>query len=713
MSNDFRIGQILTSSNSTDRYLKVKIEKSKTQKDLGTLYFLIEINSPWFPATQVGQRIIELVTETYYKTNNSKNPEETLENALKKVNLHLAEMAQSDQKDWVGKLNAIIALIINKKIFIANTGNAQAYLFRNNNFSQILESNNEIPAPIKTFSSLVSGDFKLSDKILLCNNYLIDQIPFHNIRQIINDFDPVVAVNEISQILKNKKALAANAIIIESVSPEKQGYSPPQNILPIVYLDKKEPNAFLNFFINKKPNFNFSFSSSKNLFINIKKFFYKLICNLGYFLIWLSKQFRIGAQEFEATQKQVTKENLRKKSEYKEWENFIERPQINNNKFSIFLKSIVVFIGKLVQSLLNPKNRKVLIGILIIIAIIVIFIVVKIIREPDINNGVLSKQEQDLIASIESKINEAKLNISLGKKEDAKKIFLEAQNDLQKLSSSNQKLNLEKEIQSQLDSIEGVLRIQEPNIIADLSQKNIIKPIGLLIIENNLWTVNQNGKIYEWETKSKDISEKATLPNDSKNSKFITNFSDSIEIYDESQNIYEYIINTNEIKKTHLALGEFASAKDITTYGDRIYLLSTENEQIFRHSKTPTGWQKAKELIIDETDISQAVSLSIDGDVYVALKNTIIQISQGRQNQNFKIAGVNSNEFKPKKIFTNELINSIFVLDQSNNIWQLTKSGQYQRKVIIENQNIIDFKIDNNQQELYFITESKIAKIKI
>ena len=86
-NNDlYRIGKIAISQKLPDRFLSVKVYSPKgAEKEYGSLYFLIEITTPWFPATEIGKAIERSVISNFYSVQNSKNTESRFEEALKKT----------------------------------------------------------------------------------------------------------------------------------------------------------------------------------------------------------------------------------------------------------------------------------------------------------------------------------------------------------------------------------------------------------------------------------------------------------------------------------------------------------------------------------------------------------------------------------------------------------------------------------------------------
>ncbi len=713
MNQSLMIGQILTLSKFADKYLEIKIDKNEKREKGESLYFLIEIDSPYEEVIQIAKKIIEMIRSEFFALDG--DLEERFEKSLKKTNLFLAELSQQGNKNWIGKLNSIICTISNDSLVITSTGNAKSYLFRAGNFSQIIEDEEQTQPALKTYGSLVSGSIKPSDKLLFTTQGLINNVPFHKIKQIVNDFDPITAVNEIASILKHQKTKDVNLMLVESVPKEKAAYSPPEDKKPIVYLDQKEPSALTKIFNFKsakekirKTDFRVQRNASKSIGLFLKK----LLTNLGYYVIWIGRQLKLGSKDFQETKRNIVKENIRKKAQYKDWENFIEKPQ-KSSFASIFFKSIFIFIGKLFITLFKPENRKKLIGLLVIIVIIVVFFVTRSLTTGSANNGQFSKFENDLLTSIDNNIAQAKLNISLGKKDIAKTQLEQALSDAQKLSDGDKKNKLLNTINENLDLINGVLRIKTTEMISTDASAIKLTSASLVLSNNNLYDFKTNGQIYLTDISKKDLQNIANV--DSKKYgkvKNVKQISDMFIILTENEKILEFNISTKEISEASLEIGDWPKAIDLDIYAKRMYLLAPYDNQIYRHVQTPTAWQKPQGIITSDLDLSSYYSVAIDGDVYLLNDNEIKKIIFGKVDDRFKLTGVDFTKIVPLKIYTNDTINNLYVLTDKGSILQLTKDGQYQREIVIDNQKINSFYFADNNV-LYISTDKGLEKIGI
>jgi hypothetical protein len=114
-------------------------------------------------------------------------------------------------------------------------------------------------------------------------------------------------------------------------------------------------------------------------------------------------------------------------------------------------------------------------------------------------------------------------------------------------------------------------------------------------------------------------------------------------------------------------------------------------------------------------ELKDAVSLAVDGDVFVALGNgTIIQYSQGKKLKEIKpdITPVLS---KAGQIFTSIGLKNLYVLDSSNNriISINKKDGLIKQYAVSELSNLRDLWVDSNENTIYLLNGSEVYKIAI
>jgi hypothetical protein len=213
-----RIGKILTTQKLPDRFIKAAIHhpKSPSEEEHGTLLFLVEILSPWFPSTEIGNTIINTTIAEYYKGSKYADTLTRFEEALKKVNEKLADMAAKGVNEWIGNINCTIIALKRNTIYVSHSGNTQVYLFRDKNLSEVTEDiSDKNTSPISTFITITNGSLAKGDRILITNQQLLDFIPLQSLREIINYTDVINSVHQIGKILKRKNVRNVNSILFE------------------------------------------------------------------------------------------------------------------------------------------------------------------------------------------------------------------------------------------------------------------------------------------------------------------------------------------------------------------------------------------------------------------------------------------------------------------------------------------------------------------
>jgi len=239
MAYEIRYTRLANSTKISDRYITVQVKNSTDPEKLkmGTIFALIEITNPWYPNSQIGQSIINVLTQEYYKQDNE-DLLTNFENALKKVNQNLARITQEGESDWIGNINAILALVCDNEIHLTRTGKAEAFLFRDNKVNKITDGSVQITEnPLKTFFDIVSGEINKKDKILITSPALLDYLSQKEIQDVISNNSPYESMVTISQFLRQEKARHINSVLLE-INSKSDSENHVLDNKDVVYLDQ-------------------------------------------------------------------------------------------------------------------------------------------------------------------------------------------------------------------------------------------------------------------------------------------------------------------------------------------------------------------------------------------------------------------------------------------------------------------------------------------
>lgn len=169
--------------------------------------------------------------------------------------------------------------------------------------------------------------------------------------------------------------------------------------------------------------------------------------------------------------------------------------------------------------------------------------------------------------------------------------------------------------------------------------------------------------------------------------------------------------NTIVAREIHFPAEETEVA-DIFIYNRRLYSLAPDKNQIYKHSETQTGYDKGVPWIKSESDIKDAVSLAVDGDIFVLEKNGNIKKFSGGEQSDFNIKGLDPTLTNPTDIWTYADLDLIFVLEpQNKRLVILKKSGELVGQYTVADWLApTDFAVIPESKTIYALDERKIYK---
>ncbi len=735
MEYEVQYARITTTGKLPDRFLNCQSKQCTelSKAFMGTFYSLVEINSPWFTTSQVGQSIINTFYQSYY-AGESTSDLDNFEEALKKVNENLTQITQNGETSWIGKLNAILAIQIENKILLAQTGKAEAYIFREGKINHLtygLEQNPEGTHPSKTFTNITSGELRPHDKVLIANPDLVATVDMETLKDIICQLSPSEAVLQIAKILKKKNAKSVNVLILELMTLEEMSQMPATDVVDNIHLDKP-----INSFWSTLVKFWKNFLKPTCIFIG------KILGILGGKALKASKTYVQKMKEKKKTEEvpeiddQFHKEFMNKdmpdegllKDEKIEYSPelsvhyYEQEEKKKNDKFGKFINSI---FGKTSRCFnwfkkvwQNKKNRPYVLVVLGVIVLIFVGYSIGGHKNKPTATKMTLLDSQNILKDAQNQQKMAKAAELANNNEQAKAGFASCLAKVQQItnvellkSDINDTLTI---CQGELDRLTNTTRFDNlsPILTSNQDIKQVLA-IGAQIVAFN------SSEIYTSTTSGGKLAKMATLPRGNGDFQFgVTNNSD-IYLYTSAQKVYDYNLDAAVLTQTKVA-SNWETANAGNFYAGNFYLLDGIMGQVYKHTLAQTTFSAGQGyLSANSNQLKNGISLAIDGTIYVLRSSGTVTKLTKIKAMDFPLQNIptpNNKITKPIKIYTDSDATSIYILDGgAKRIVEVDKDGHFIHQYGLPSNfnNLTDFTVSPKSKKIWVLNQNSLYEIGI
>lgn len=200
---------------------------------------------------------------------------------------------------------------------------------------------------------------------------------------------------------------------------------------------------------------------------------------------------------------------------------------------------------------------------------------------------------------------------------------------------------------------------------------------------------------------------------DSLESKLLNNEQSSNAQFATKENNDIYTLDSNGVSKNGKLLikKDWGQAGGLGIYFGNVYVLDKSAKQILKFISTPSEHVKTNYFSKDTTpDVSSSVSMTIDGSIWVLLKDgTVLKFTRGKSD-NLSLNGLDKAFSSPTRIFTNADSDNIYILDNGNSrIVVFDKTGaylsQYQSPILKDAK---DLEVLESAKKSYILSGGKI-----
>lgn len=627
----------------------------------GQIYVNLEIENNPADAEKIGEIIFDTLRRSFY-SDLEKDPYARFEDAVRDVNVALRQLTEEKASKFLGNLNVMLAAIVDNTLYLTQSGDAEAYLIRKRLCSTISEGLGDENSE-EIFSNIASGTLEPGDFILFSSTRLLRYISKTDLSKIVSSKNIVASLTELKDYLSTE-VLGRIGLIAAGVFESTPIMDENERGQIVEHLQKEE-----------------SYSRGPGQKTDVMKSLQDSVKKLTGVVADLKDKV-VGAVS--KNKERVVRGDQPRSSKMQKFDFFGLSAE---RMLAIIIILILVLVGGIWWMRSNAANQA---------------------RIEELDNQL--GQVQDLINSAETtgQYSKEQAGTTLN---NAEQQALEVLNSGYHRAKANQLLE---QIQISRDALDGVIR-PEYRVVADLSTKREnVNALGLLSLNDALYAYEYNGL---YPILLDDVQDPLTIDeNESVTMATVYDDNQSILFMTESNKIIEY--KDDRMTFIDTVDGAFKSGVDLASYGNRIYVLNPEDNQIWRYTRTRDRFDGAEAYNVD-ADLTNSVSLAIDGNIYVLnADGTVTKIFRGNEEDGFRLNKLPVEPIEnPTEIYTELDMSQVYILEPSkqrvlvfykDNEGQLTYNNQY---VLEDLTDIRDIYVDKDTNKIYLLDQSKVYEL--
>ncbi|HLG25725.1 MAG TPA: hypothetical protein VI588_02960 [Candidatus Gracilibacteria bacterium] len=624
----------------------------------GKIFVNLEIQNNPAEAEAIGETVFDSVRKAFY-ADPDKDAYARFEDAIRVVNKSLMAMKSEKVSKYIGNLHVLIAAIVGNTLYLAQTGDAEAYLIRRRLCTTITEGLQE-ENPNEVFTNIASGTLEPGDFVLFNSTRLLRYISKTDLAKICSSHNLIASLGELKEYLMTEVLgkVGLIGITVQEVAP---GLNENEKGQIVAHLQKEE-----------------SFSTPR-------------------------KKERSGGVALRDVLTKLTDtiDDLKKRLP-----NMKSGGGVRTQRASAMRSSEgggFSFAGMSKERLM----------VVVIAAVLILTLGIWWLRSRASEQELIDKytvmlsEVQEEIASAETtgQFNKDQAGEMLN---HAEKTAIEVLNSRYMSDKANQYLL---QIQESRDGLDGVLR-PDARVVADLTQKRPnVSALGLLSLNNVLYAYEYNAL---YPIVADTVQDPLTIDeNETVITATMYDDEDSLLFYTKSGKLIEY--KDNRMTFVDTVDGVYKKGVAVQGYSNKFYVLDPENNQIWRYTRRRDKFDTAEQWNVN-ADVKNGVSMAIDGNIYVLNKDGFITkiFSGNQEDYAIKKAPIKALT-APTKIFTELDLNRVFVLEPSEkrvlvfNKDDKTGGATYANQLVFEDlTDLRDISFDKDTNKLYLLDQSKV-----
>jgi hypothetical protein len=642
----------------------------------GEIFINLEIQNNPANSEEIGEALFGSFQEGFF-ANVDDDPYARFEAALKAVNAVLDDFKGQKVSGYIGNLNIVIAALVGSTLYVSQSGDAEAYLIRKKYVSVITEGLYEEDGK-EVFTNIANGDLEEGDTVLITSTRLLRYVSKTDLGRVLSGEEPATGLAELRDVVSTEilGKVGLTGILL-SEGPE-------------MVAEEENKDDLQGTLVDTASSAEKVVSGPKGT-VRVQSTFIKILYKAG------------------GVAKNTLSATLRKTK---------DRRALKKGRSPRDVRRSVSGLGSKFADLRRGLfgrgfgGGKVLIAVIVIAAILIGS--VWIVYDRRAKQAEIEALDNMLI-DVQNKISEAETKGQYDK-EAAGQILEKAQEDaMGVLNSGNFRDKasiLLKQIEETRDSLDQVKRIEDPTLLADLTEKRSnISALGFTSVNDRLFVFEYNAL---YELVLDQVQDPITL-DDEETVIAATDFDDrdSLVFLTKSGKLLEYREGNLSFMDTEE--GAFHKGVALEDWGNRIYVLDPDNNQVWKYTYKATQDRfGVAQQYTSEGDLALAKDFAIDANVWFLAPDGLDKYYGGVE-QDLIISKMPFNAFvDPIKVVTDETMAQIFVLDSDGRILVFYKD-ENSGNLIYSNQYIIDgigevrdMAIDLNANRMKVLTPSAV-----
>ena len=190
---------------------------------------------------------------------------------------------------------------------------------------------------------------------------------------------------------------------------------------------------------------------------------------------------------------------------------------------------------------------------------------------------------------------------------------------------------------------------------------------------------NKNSTVYVLSLDKKSLT--SYVSSDVKDGLLVSLYDNQVFFFSKSRGIYKFE-SESKSKQVIKPDSRWGNIVDMEVYNGNIYLLDSGRDEVYKYLVAESGYSDKSSYFQEgqSVDLENAVDMSIDSAIYVALKNEVIKYLTGAKDE--FITSYPERTPDIAGIYTNGDIEQAFVWDKgAGNLYVLEKDGKYNRQI--------------------------------